>query len=279
MLLKNVGKLTVLLALAILATKNDIFPETLRELTLTTIIGLWMVFATLFLPEPWLRKIGEICSPNWISIGRVPIQWIAFLLDIYLVKMWTIWLVAGSLLKDSLDGLVAKAGPEAEKHPIDGSWRQSWAQLMAQLNWNGTSQSGKWLDPFCDKITVPLMLLVLGGFHRRRLLLLAIPIMLIDIFGQLMRPPLQIIPNEYIKGTAATWVGKTKFVCQCVSFLSTLVWLRPWLGRVIGELDAYGQVVIINVIYLFPEIAAFLALIFGALSIGSRLDIYGEQET
>ena len=139
--------------------------------------------------------------PNILSLYRVIFVWVALYID-YLFNKFS-WLILGLLLSfiisDILDGWIAR-------------------------HYKVESNSGCWLDPLCDKLTVfPLLLyavLILNAVPLWYIILLLIRDVTISIYRILLRKKKNII-------LGATKSGKVSIIIMALYIISLYIYRQP----------------------------------------------------
>jgi len=113
-------------------------PPEIRDFEFIRFIG-WGLFeamSILLIPPFILKWVGRqrFGSPNWLSVWRLPITWTGYVIFFCLDPFIGFMVAVGGVTLDRIDGKVAKLlGLETE--------------------------TGKWLDPLIDKLTIPPLIL------------------------------------------------------------------------------------------------------------------------
>lgn len=295
-------------------------------------LGTVLSLAMLGVTRPWvLFRLGQLpyCSPNWITLWRMPVLAIGYLIffnsDGRLTWLFTGFLlsVAGVIL-DRIDGKAAKVFTqrlaalrlpdnylrrgsltvdnrpwawyhfkEKDKDGIEiGDQRvfvdewlfrlcQSYTRMPMFIIEVDTSREqevptparrvrlseiGEWLDPAVDKICI-LPLFIYLAYKGFLIWPVVVPVILVDLFGTLMRRPFIDIDLRLFRGLKsniregkASAMGKTKFIWHFV----TLLLLMPVS---LGWLTVKQQ----NLSLIIADITLGLGLLAGILSVLSRL--------
>lgn len=222
--------------------------------------ALGLSVALLFIPKPILAKYAP--SANKITIAGLIIWWVAIVYlwatsDIY----YGLKLVGIGGVLDVLDGKKAVADKEA------GIARSARSKRI-----------GKWLDPLCDKLKYPPIILffALEGIIDIRL---AVCIIAFDVFGSLIRNPVNIGARMYwsakkmepgwkrwalnfvgrrmVRKSKASGFGKWKSTIQSLGLLICAPYHQRWCFSLL----------------FLPDITYSFALTFGLMSIVSRMRI------
>lgn len=179
-----------------------------------------VLFLALYaIPVRGLQWFGKkpLCSANWISIWRVPITWAGIAIYIVYRNYWGFSLTVFGLLLDFLDGRVATA-----------------LKLLNDPRFPGITESGKILDPACDKLCIAPFFLILaheGLFSFRACIVMGV----FELLGTFIRPPFIKLRWRWlrplkrrIRKSAATGVGKVKMVAQCATLLIVVPYVLGW---------------------------------------------------
>jgi phosphatidylglycerophosphate synthase len=233
-------------------------------LTLTSALGLGV--ANLCIPKRVLARIGQLplLEPNWITLWSLIFWWVGIYLIVKGHLYPGVMCTAQGGVGDVMDGKMAVAMREF------GVWRSALCRRI-----------GKWFDPLCDKLKYPPVIvlfaaaLVLG-------MKLALWIAALEVIGTLIRNPINVgarmawaskkkmIKNERLRGwlyaigrrlvrkSKASGFGKIKATIQSLGLMVCAPYFLTW----ITEPKA------------MPDVIYLLALVFGALSIVSRMRIH-----
>jgi phosphatidylglycerophosphate synthase len=203
-------------------------------------IGLVVVLPFLVIPRKVLARMGTLplLSPNWLSIWRLPITWIGYGLYFKVSPLAGFCVVVFSFIMDRLDGKVAAALDE-----------------LNDPRYPGKTETGKWLDPLIDKLTVPPLFVI---FWYLDILNGPLTCFMLagEIAGTLIRPPFNLFRN-HTRTSAASGIGKIKIVLQYACLLLCLPLHMRWM--------AYSA--------WWPNVVLGLCGIAGVLSVASRLKL------
>ena len=224
-------------------------------------VGLAIAILMLVMPRHLLRWLSRLpgLSPNWVTLWSIPLMWAGVSLYFTGSTRAGFWLTVFALMLDRVDGKMATQG---EPFVWTGATPRTPAQrrrrFWRELNHPGSTEVGKWLDPLADKLKIPIPLLYLGWIG---LVPWGYPaaIIVFEILGTVMRPPFQLVPAHYQRGTAATAVGKLKVMFQFTTLI--VLWADGWSWLVVQP-------------WLYHLLLS-LALLFGVMSVLSRLNFTG----
>lgn len=233
--------------------------EPLKEFLIYIVSGLAIVFVLLSLPARFLKAVSHIkgLSPNWVTVYGVPLTWVGILLYFNGIQLLGALIVTFALTLDRIDGKMATLGETfipPEKPPIDATEKRK--LFWREFNHPGTTEIGKWLDPLSDKFKLPIPILYLGwiGYFS---LPLTVAVLAVEFVSTIMRPPCQLIPEKYLRGTSATAFGKLKVTFQFLALIFVLLLDQAWL--VVPAWTA--------------NLSLALGLLFAILSVLSRFDL------
>lgn len=233
-------------------------PPVLRELLLYTVAGVGTALALLAIPRPVLHRLARVpgLSPNWLSLWGVPLTLGGVYLLVEGVSFLGFMSALTGLMLDRIDGKMATGLPPFV--PAEGT--KGLARHWAELNHPGPTDMGKWLDALTDKIKLlpPLVWLAWRGDLSGW----AVGCMVgTDLISIVMRPPVQLFPERWLRGAAATGMGKLKMVAQAMALLFVMPYYLGWFQ---------GPLVPSNALL-------WVAFTFGVLSVLSRIKLPGER--
>jgi phosphatidylglycerophosphate synthase len=230
------------------------------------LIALTQIDFLFSLSDKTLKRIGDFITPTQISVVRWPITWMGFciyayggladpefmrvILHVDLADFTTLQAVIDFMNQhhafigfqvvafgyglDKVDGLVARARGEI-------------------------SALGMIVDPLIDKLCLPPMLVIFcwrGWLTPYEVW----PMLAVEVFGTLIRPPFGFFQSR-IRGSAATGVGKVKFVLQFTPIAMSVPMDQHWA--------LYSP--------FYANIVVGVALAFAVLSVVSRWKL-GESD-
>lgn len=208
-------------------------------------IGLAVVLPFLVIPRKILARVGKLplLSPNWLSMWRFPITWIGYGLYFKVSPLAGFCVVVFSFILDRLDGKVASALDE-----------------LNDPRYPGKTETGKWLDPLIDKLTVPPLFVIFWYLGILNGWLVGF-MLASEIAGTVIRPPFNMFRN-YTRTSAASGIGKIKIVLQYACLLLCLPLHMRWMD--------YSR--------WWPNVVLALCGIAGVLSVASRLKLGKQAE-
>lgn len=206
----------------------------------------------LLIPDRLVVRIGKTpyLTPNWLSIWRTPLAWIAYIIYFLGLHFVGYLIVVEAFMLDRFDGRVAeKRDIENKKDP---NHEPPTGKFWEDLNYPGSTPTGKWLDPLGDKLTIPIPMIVFTamGFLQWYLI---VPMLLLELSGTLMRKPfLDMEPFKklapYVRAEGASWAGKAKAVAQYVAIFLGMTIHNNWVQ--VDPKITFWTLIIVNLIAL-----------------------------
>ncbi len=263
------------------------------------VIGLVALFiASLFLRQcfkfyqPILKRLGQITigesfrpfSPNWITIQGLFITIGGFAIFVWWDAWWGIAISAFGAALDRLDGKMAYAmgqqltppsewKTDAERNALATVKRASGDEVIIipdstnrlwlfwfEFNFSGTTDLGKVLDPFADKLKSTAMLAYFGWWTDVLNPWLVALMIAPEVFGTLMRRPFTFL-RDWIYDSKASIVGKLKALTQWVVIALCLPFHM-------GYCAAGGWCELFMIV---PNAILALSVLFAVLSVLSRM--------
>ncbi|MCC7196591.1 CDP-alcohol phosphatidyltransferase family protein [Candidatus Peregrinibacteria bacterium] len=197
------------------------------------ISGMLIALPILAIPHRFLVRIGKTkyLSPNWLSIWRTPIAWIGYTMYFHGYPYQGFCVVVLAFILDRIDGKVAAAYDEENKKS-DAPTTPT-GKFWEDLNYLGSTPTGKWLDPMGDKITVPIPMIVFSimGYMQWYAV---VTMLCLEVIGTLIRKPfLPLWPfrliESYVRGEGASWAGKVKVIAQYVCLFLGMIIHQKWV--------------------------------------------------
>jgi phosphatidylglycerophosphate synthase len=197
--------------------------------------GLAIVVPFYRIPERILRWIGTkpLLSPNYITLYRIPLSYLAYYVYFCQSAFTGYCLVVFAYACDALDGRVARA--------------------LGHLN-PDKEKIGEWLDPLADKVTLPV-LMVLMAWRGHLSWPILVTMIIIETGSQALR--LNAL-KPWVRGAKAKAVGKIKFIAQGFCLIACIPYDQHWVA------------VTVNV----PNWLLCTAMIAAGLSVVSRLKVH-----
>lgn len=197
------------------------------------VTGMVIGLPLLAIPQKTLIKIGKTpyLSPNWLTLWRMPISWLGYMLYFLGYYYLGFSITVFAFILDRFDGKVAAANDLGNKK--DPNHQAPTGKFWEDLNYSGSTPTGKWLDPFGDKISVPIPMIIFSitGFLQWYLV---VAMLAFEVVGTLIRKPfLPLKPfnrlTPYIRAEGASWAGKIKVVAQYVAIFLGMTIHQKWV--------------------------------------------------
>jgi phosphatidylglycerophosphate synthase len=185
----------------------------------------------------------------WLSHGAV-VEWVAVIVLTY------------SYLTDWWDGLVSKYQQEHENGGFEmamSEWEESDLTLKELINYRGTTNFGKKLDPFVDKIRFIGLLWAIGHDIIETSMVWGLTVMAGLLV--IVRPIKRLIN---LGDASSNWFGKRKVNIEVIAIALLVFSTRPLFGQV----NPLGEIVMIKVAL---SLAFFFSLLFAILSFSWHL--------
>jgi phosphatidylglycerophosphate synthase len=198
--------------------------------------GLTILVPVYFIPVSWLRIIGltPALSPNCITLYRVPLSYLGYWVYFQTSSFWGYCLIVLAYTLDALDGKVARAlGPLNPDKP----------------------GLGEWLDPLCDKVTVPPFMVMMAYSGLLNWWGMSVLIAM-EVVGTVIRLD---VAKHLVRGIKANALGKIKFAAMSLCLLACVPAHQHWIR-------SYALVL--------PNLFLTIALFADGLGIVSRVKIH-----
>jgi phosphatidylglycerophosphate synthase len=168
--------------------------------------GLIIVAPFYFVPESILIRLGTkpFLSPNWITLHRVPLSYLAYYVYFCQSAFIGYCLVVFAYSCDILDGRVARA--------------------LGNLN-PDKEKIGEWLDPLADKVTLPVLMIVMA-WHGHLSWPILVVMIIIEVGSQALR--LNVV-KSWVRGAKAKAVGKLKYISQAFCLIACIPYDQHWI--------------------------------------------------
>ncbi|MFZ6015468.1 MAG: CDP-alcohol phosphatidyltransferase family protein [Patescibacteria group bacterium] len=234
--------------------------------------GLIVTVLVLAIPYRALAWAGRNTplSPNVLSAIRLPVFWAGVAVHFYVSYFWGFVIVVFATALDRTDGKMAKA---YVMHAITRTAKDM--------------RIGEWLDPLIDKLT---LLPLIAIFAARGIISpwLAFGIILIDVFGTLMRKAVVLWFKRRVEPKIKPWLDKRAARKVTRTRKSIMAMMRPSKASAAGKIKALLQALGLVVCMPYesgwfkdtlPVFIMFTgALFFGALSVLSRYKIHEDVD-
>jgi len=231
------------------------FYETLLgefKIIIYVLTGIATSIPFLLIPTRLVVRIGKVryLSPNWLSIWRTPLAWIGYIVYFLGFHFVGFLIVVEAFMLDRFDGRVAQKSDEENKK--DPHHKPPTGKFREDLNYIGSTPTGKWLDPLGDKLTIPVPMIIFSsmGFLQWYLI---VPMLILEVIGTLMRNPFlkmkqfeRLVP--YVREEGASWAGKGKVVAQYICIFLGMTLHNNWVP--VGSHITIGMLIIVNSIAL-----------------------------
>ncbi len=232
----------------------DLLKEFGWELTAAIYLGagVSLTLMLLAIPKSWLAKASQrawYMTANAQTIWRMPVVWLGWILMFAFGQHFAGFILAVfGLAMDRVDGKTAKGMMELENPKIPHN-----------------ENLGKVIDPLADKLTFlpPFFVLAIQGIVPWWLVT---PLVSLELLSTLMRRPFHLLisyqKTEKERKDQATGIGKLKVMFQFVTLLAC--------GPLIFGWTTYSLWI--------PGILTGMTLVFGALSVLSRMSLRGRSK-